>query len=189
MIIRYTLCVTLCETCKAFIYQCWVHLFEKNDPNFRCIFSCFFFFLTKPSDLIWIFASSDNKLSYLCWTVCACVWMANKPSQFSKGIFFSSSPWYPRVQIKQPSPDPVFECAVGMGAVLPMPWWWYSMEVMPSNLKPSKRYSSIHQRRFDNRNRNTSQLARTRTETHTETHTQGQINNKLWIIHTAHHAL
>lgn len=64
---------------------------------------------------------------------------------------------------------------------LPMPWWWYSIEVTPSNLKPSKPYSSIHHRRFDRRNRSTSQLAK---HTGTHTNTQGQINKKLWIIHT-----
>ena len=76
-----------------------------------------------------------------------------------------------------PSPDMLDTHRPG----LPMPWWWYSIEVIPSNLKPSKRYSSIHQRRFDNRNRSTSQLEKqtqagththTHTETHTETHTQ-----------------
>ena len=53
---------------------------------------------------------------------------------------------------------------------LPMPWWWYSIEVTPSNLKPSKPYSSIHHRRFDRRNRSTSQLAKhTNRHTHTQT--------------------
>ena len=31
------------------------------------------------------------------------------------------------------------------------PWWWYNMEVTPSNLKPSQLYSSSHQRRLDNK--------------------------------------
>lgn len=69
---------------------------------------------------------------------------------------------------------------------LPIPWWWYSMEVTPSNLKPSKRYSSIHQRRLDNRNRNTSQLgkhtSRMHTRTHTYKHTLNQITWKILIL-------
>lgn len=40
----------------------------------------------------------------------------------------------------------------------PMPWWWYSIEVTALNLKTSKWYSSIHQRRLERRNRTTSQL-------------------------------
>ena len=43
----------------------------------------------------------------------------------------------------------------------PIPWWWYNMDVTPSKRKPSKRYSSIHQRKFDNRKRKTSQLVET----------------------------
>jgi hypothetical protein len=38
------------------------------------------------------------------------------------------------------------------------PWWWYIMEVTPSNRYPSNRYSSIHQRALDSRKRSVSQL-------------------------------
>lgn len=69
---------------------------------------------------------------------------------------------------------------LSVAGLLPIPWWWYSIEVMPSNLKPSKRYSSIHQRRFDKRNRRTSQL-----QVHTNTHTRSEKHQAVIYSHNS----